>query len=71
MDLNNEGEKKLFSDILSGTVNPIKNCCCKKKISPDKLSCVDLSVILPRVKKDDSSISKKNNITIIDYDDER
>ena len=69
--LSNEGEKRLFSDILSGTVNPIKNCCCKKRVLPDKLSLVDLSPILPRVKKEDNSISKENNSMTIDYSDER
>lgn len=69
--LSNEGEKRLFSDILSGTVNPIKNCCCKKRVLPDKLSLVDLSPILPRVKKEDNSISKENNSMTIDYNDER
>ena len=69
--LSNEGEKRLFSDILSGTVNPIKNCCCKKRVLPDKLSLVDLSPILPRVKKEYNSISKENNSMTIDYNDER
>lgn len=69
--LSNEGERKLFSDILSGIVNPIKNCCCKKRILPEKLSFVDLSPILPRVKKEDNNISKKKVPMAIDHNDER
>ena len=59
------------TDIISGTVNPIKNCCCNKKISPNKLSFVDLSPILPRSKKDDINISQNNNSITIDDNDER
>lgn len=70
--LSDEGEKELFKDILSGTVNPIKNCCCKKRILPSKLSFVDLSPILPRSKKYENSISaSKNNSMIVDCCDER
>ena len=50
-----EGAGILFGDIIDCRVNPIKNGCCKKRISPDKLSFVDLSPILPRFK-----INKKN-----------
>ena len=51
-----DGINELFEDVIMGRVNPIKNCCCKKKILPEKLSFVDLSSILPR------KISKINNI---------
>lgn len=69
--LDDEGIDKLFSDIISGTVNPIKNCCCEKTISPNKLSFVDLSPILPRSKKDDINISQNNNSIMMDDNDER
>ena len=69
--LDDEGYDKLFSDIISGTVNPIKNCCCKKRISPDKLSFVDLSPILPHSKKGDINTLKKDNLITIDDDFER
>lgn len=65
------GYDKLFNDIISGTVNPIKNCCCKKKISPDKLSFVDLSPILPLSEKDDINISQNDNLVKTDDDYER
>lgn len=38
----------LFDDIILGKVNPWKNYYCKKLIQPRKLSCVNLSQILPR-----------------------
>lgn len=68
--LSDEGVKELFYDITCGIVNPIKNCCCKQAISPDKLSFVDLSPILPR---SESSTNLKNNNTVsLEYDnDER
>ncbi len=44
--LSEEGMDLLFSDIISGKINPIKNVCCKKTITPEKLSYVDLSPIL-------------------------
>ena len=40
----------LFNDIIEGRVNSIKNCCCEKSITPDRLSFVDLTPILPRFK---------------------
>lgn len=46
--LDDEGMELLFDDIILGKVNPGKNYCCKKSIQPEKLSCVDLSPILPR-----------------------
>lgn len=46
--ISEEGVNLLFNDIISGKVNPIKNVCCKKTISPEKLSYVDLSPILPK-----------------------
>lgn len=46
--LDDEGMELLFDDIILGKVNPGKNYCCKKLIQPEKLSCVDLSPILPR-----------------------
>lgn len=46
--MNEEGMNLLFNDIVSGKVNPVKNVCCKKAISPEKLSYVDLSPILPK-----------------------
>lgn len=67
--LSDEGIEELFSDIISGTVNPIKNCCCKKVISPNKLSFVDLSPILPRAKKDNINISHSNPIMRDDSDE--
>lgn len=69
--LSDEGTNLLFDDIISGTVNPIKNFCCKKVISPSKLSFVDLSPILPHSKKDSIDISKNNNLLAIDDNDER
>lgn len=48
--LSDEGIDLLFKDIISGKVNPIKNCCCKKSIPPEKLSYVDLSSIIPKFK---------------------
>ena len=62
--LSDEGIENLFNDIISGTVNPIKNCCCKKAILPEKLSFVDLSPILPRFKNEPIDISKNNNQSI-------
>ena len=52
--LSDKGIELLFDDIISGKVNPGKNYCCKKSISPEKLSYVDLSPILPRFKIDRS-----------------
>ena len=49
-------------------INPIKNCCCKKAILPEKLSFVDLSPILPRFKNESVDISK-NNYQLIEPDD--
>lgn len=69
--LDDDGYEKLFNDIISGTVNPIKNCCCKKKISPDKLSFVDLSPILPLSEKDNINISQNDNLAKTDDDYER
>lgn len=58
--LDDEGMKLLFDDIISGKVNPGKNYCCKKTISPEKLSYVDLSPILPRFRIERNK-SKENN----------
>lgn len=70
--LSDEGINELFNDIILGAVNPIKNCCCKKIILPEKLSFVDLSPILPRLKKESNDISKNNNqLMILDDNDER
>lgn len=67
--LSDDGIDELFEDIISGTVNPIKNCCCNKVVTPDKLSFVDLSPILPRTKNDNISISTNNSITMDDRDE--
>lgn len=63
--LSDEGSNKLFNDILSGTVNPIKNCCCKKRVLPEKLSFVDLSLILPRQEKNSQDNVKNKNLSLI------
>lgn len=52
-----EGVNELFDDIINSRVNPIKNCCCKIRIPPDKLSFANLSPILPRFKAN----SRKTN----------
>ena len=59
--LSEEGSNELFNDIVSGTINPIKNCCCKKMVLPDKLSFVDLSQILPRSKNESDAILRNTN----------
>lgn len=56
--LSSEGIKSLFDDIIEGKVNPEKNCCCKRKITPEKLSYVDLSPILPRFKAIKKGVKK-------------
>ena len=56
--LSNDGMDLLFNDIISGKVNPVKNCCCKKSIPPKKLSYVDLSPILPRFKIERTIVKK-------------
>ena len=60
--LSSEGVDRLFDDIISGTVNPIKNCCCKKMILPDKLSFVDLSLIFDHSKNEVNIIKKTNSL---------
>lgn len=66
--LSDEGINELFNDIIGGIVNPIKNCCCKKIILPDKLSFVDLSPILPRSENDTNDILKNNNEVSFNFD---
>lgn len=48
--LSDEGMNLLFEDIILGKVDYGKNYCCKKSISSDKLSYVELTPILPRFK---------------------
>lgn len=62
--LSDEGSNELFNDIITGTVNPIKNCCCKKMVLPEKLSFVDLSPILPRLKKESCDILINNKLKL-------
>lgn len=55
----------IFDDIIEGGCVALdKNVCCNKFVSPDALSCVDLSPILPRFKISDDS--KQREITIQD-----
>ena len=68
--LSDEGMNKLFNDIILGKVNPIKNCCCKKVILPEKLSFADLSPILPRLENRSNDISKDNNQLIVSDENE-
>lgn len=63
--LSDEGINELFNDIISGTVNPIKNCCCKKTVSPEKLSFVDLAPILSNLKIESQNIVKNKNLSLI------
>ena len=75
--LSNDGMDLLFNDIISGKVNPVKNCCCKKLIPPEKLSYVDLSLILPRFKikrtivKKPDLLNKSIQLRIQDDEEER
>ena len=75
--LSEEGTDLLFNDIISGKVSPIKNICCKKTITPEKLSYVDLSPILPKFKierkiaKKAASINQPNQRIIKDDGEER
>ena len=64
--LSDDGSNELFNDIITCTVNPIKNCCCKKIVLPEKLSFVDLSPILPRLKKESNDISKNNKLKVVE-----
>lgn len=64
--LRDEKVNELFDDIVSGTVNPIKNCCCKKIVLPEKLSFVDLSPILPRLKKESNDIPRNNKLKVVE-----
>ena len=64
--LSDDGSNELFNDIITGTVNPIKNCCCKKIVLPEKLSFVDLSPILPRLKKESNDIPKDNKLSVVE-----
>lgn len=43
-------QKKLFDDIIEGSVTDENNICCRKSVSPENLEVVDLSPILPRFK---------------------
>lgn len=63
--LNDDGLDLLLNDIISGKVNPGKNYCCKKTISPEKLSYVDLSPILPKFKieRNNEVINKNVNVS--------
>ena len=64
---NMKNEKlKTVNDIITGTVNPIKNCCCKKIVLPEKLSFVDLSPILPRLKKESNNVSRNNKLRTVE-----
>ena len=73
--LTDEGMDILFSDIISGRVNPVKNCCCKKSVPPEKLSYVDLSPILPKFKidkdkvKKDTALNRTAQLKIIDEEE--
>lgn len=75
--LSEEGMELLFNDIISGKVNPVKNVCCKKTISLEKLSYVDLSPILPKFEierntvKKAESINRQNQARIKDDGEER
>lgn len=74
--LDEDGMNLLFEDIISGRVNPGKNYCCKKSITPEKLSYVDLSIILPKFKiertgKSDGNSIKNQNQTKISDGEER
>lgn len=73
--LSDEGMNLLFDDIISGKVNSGKNYCCKKSISPEKLSYVDLSPILPMFKiernKENNFINNKNLSRSQDDEEER
>lgn len=64
--LSDDGSNELFNDIITGTVSPIKNCCCKKIVLPEKLSFVDLSPILPRLKKESNDIPKDNKLSVVE-----
>lgn len=44
----------------------VKNCCCKKIVLPEKLSFVDLSPILPRLKKESNDIPKNNKLRVVE-----
>ena len=48
--LSDEGMNLLFEDIILGKVDHGKNYCCKKSISSDNLSYVELTPILPKFK---------------------
>ena len=52
----------LFDDIILGKINPGKNYCCKKLIQPRKLSCVNLSQILPRLIIDSENTNRNTDV---------
>ncbi len=67
--LSDEGMNLLFEDIILGKVDYGKNYCCKKSISPDRLSYVELTPILPRFKikrtKSEENQYVKNKSTLM------
>ena len=56
--LTEKGMDILFEDIIQGKVNSLNNYCCKRNITPDKLTYVDLSLILPK------KIIKREKMTV-------